>query len=361
MAYDRTRGMGLFPHDPFPTIEVDSRPSAELAETARDVNQSERPRDQAIWTLVSRNESNIDGLLMSLAHDDPNPDIQRSAAWALFRRANLDALRESVSVNDSARVSVWKRHLIAEALGSAEPFDDRAVRSVEGATFDYSMPLDVQGTIQFKGQDGSWYRMPVSPAARACLVGQMTAFVNLDTFETELVIQKRIRDIMESGTDYVEGYKFHGLSRPTGLNSVTHYYEALWEHDFFPAGRTGDDSDGIIRNVKTHLYRTAETDVRLTETGVPYPQSVRGIFHGTVFMNSAVLHDPQLPWDGLLQIVSKTDPEAGKYVNGWFYGTFRGILDDVDDDGVLELNGIRSFVGPDGEVLEQRPAASTVS
>ena len=218
------------------------------------------------------------------------------------------------------------------------------------------MTLSVEGIVQIRYSKGDWIIKVVRYATRAQMVGKMTAAIKVETFMTDLVIQKRISNLLDSGSDFIEGYLFKGISRQTGVNTVAHYYESIWTHSFYKSGRSGDISEGIIENVQTHLLRVAETDlVRKDEMQFPYPQSVRGIFYGSVYMNPIIAEEKNTPLDGLLQIISMCDPQVGHLANGWFYGTFRGIPEDVDSDGQVELNGVELFVDREGKILEQYP------
>jgi hypothetical protein len=354
--------MGLFPYDDHRVRDIEQRSPSELAAIARDTGKARRARDHALWNLIYHRQPNLDGLLLDLARTDPDGDIRKSASWGLLKLDNSAALSECLSPDDDPNLRAWKLHLIHEARGSTEPFDERSVRKAEFsepgavAAFDMTMPLSVEGVVQFMDETGEWHLMTVSRSEREDIVGGMTAAVRAETFMTELVIQKRIENLFGSGTDYVDGYLFSGISRRSGINSVSHYYESTWMHSFYPAGRTGDDSQGVLE-VGTRLYRIAETDL-VTRDDLPfaYPQSVRGIFHGPVYMNPAVISDPDQPIQGMMQIVSSQSQGGRILANGWFYGSFRGVPEDVDGDGAVELDGIEMLVSPGGEVLEQRPA-----
>lgn len=352
---DRTERMGLFPHDQPHALDIERRASHELARILVDESLPPLDRDQALWNLVRRSERNYDGMFQTVAKSDGIPKMRRSASWALLKRGNLSALRDSTSDTDDPNTIAWKAHLISEAQQDTSPFDTRPVRTNDTAQFDITMPLAVEGMVEFRDAAGQWHSMAVSDDARSALVGNMTACVNAATFATQMVIQKRIVNLMNLGFDFVESYPFRGLSRQTGPNSYSHYYESDWRHKYYPSGRSGDESQGTI-DVLTHLVRIAETDLRIHERSqFPFPQSTRGVFWGPIAMNTGILHEEAFKLDGALQIVSQTDAQSAKFVNGWFYGSFRGILLDVDGDGVVELNGVEVFVNKEGHVLEQCP------
>jgi hypothetical protein len=137
---------------------------------------------------------------------------------------------------------------------------------------------------------------------------------------------------------------------------MRHQYEGFSHHDVYPSGIVGDESGGKIGGALATLDRVADTYMASSSTiGFPYPSSVRGSFRGFVFMNPSVLDGSGSHIDGLIQIISPADPKAGHLVNGIFYGTFRGVLEDTDADGSVELNGVDMLVNADGTVNDPNP------
>lgn len=353
--------MSLFPHDDHYVLDIESRASGELAEIVSDPGLPLLQRDQALWNLIYRQQRNSAGFLLRLASDDESEQLRHSASWGLLKLGHSGPLRECLSPTDSGNVRAWKLHLLREADGDSSPFEDRPVRQVE-SRFDFTMPLHIEGVVQFRGEDGRWRQGIVGQQARIAMVGALTAGIRMETFTTDLVMQKRIPNIFNSGTDFIEGYVFRGISRPSGVNTITHYYESIWQHSFYLSGRSGDDSAGVIENVPTYLRRIAETDLAQPR-GVPfaYPQSVRGVFYGSVHVHPEFERGDAADLDGTMQIISTADARTASLANGWFYGTFRGVPEDVDGDGTVELNGAEMFVDTDGRVLNQRPESGSKS
>jgi hypothetical protein len=72
-------------------------------------------------------------------------------------------------------------------------------------------------------------------------------------------------------------------------------------------------------------------------------------------MNPAILNNPDMPMDNLLQIVKEP------YANGWFFGEFRSAVVDVDGDGQIEVNGMEMYTDLEGNVVNRTPEGPQAS
>ena len=323
---------------------------------ATDAAASHELRDLSIWTLVYQRPMNTVGLITDIAKNEKNPRLRKSAAWALMKLGAVDSLRQTLASEADANVAAWKQHLLNDLNDTTTSPDSRAVRKRDGAPFDLTMPLEVEGVVEFKDKSGTWHTYATGPLSNERLIGKLTPGVNADNFDTTVVLQKRIRNLNGSGRDYVEGYSLKGLSRMVSDNVIRHQYEASSQHDIFPSGIVGDESMGKIELATATLQRYADTNLSFSpQSPFPYPHSVRGTFRGFVYMNPSVIDSPDKNIDGRLQILSPVDPKAGHLVNGVFYGTFRGVLEDVDGDGIVELNGVEMLVDRHGNVPNRTP------
>lgn len=308
-------------------------------------------RDRAMWTLTYQEQPGIGGLLQELSEQDRSPKVRKSAAWSLLKLGQIDALRQSLDREHDANVRAWKAHLLADATDRLFETDLRPLRILEGRQFDVTVPLQVEGLVEFRTDDGQWQTVVAGPIMNERMIGDLTPGIRAETFQTELVLQKRIRNIHGSARDHFEGYLLRGLSRQIAPNVMRHQYEGRSLHTVYPSGVVEDASMGQIDGVTATLERVADTTFS-QRPGVPrpIPEAVRGSFKGYVFASPRLLSEPGRPVDGLLQIISPMDANGGGLVNGIFHGTFRGVLEDVDGDGVVEANGVEMFVGTDGRL-----------
>ncbi len=313
-------------------------------------------RDMALWGLAYQNKRNATGIILEVAADEENPKLRKSAAWALMKLGHAGVLKDILDLEKDENLKNWKKFLINELQDNSQPFDKRPVRVFEDRPYDFVMPLEVEGFVEFRDIKGNWHTIPTGPMTNERMIGTLTPAINADSFHNTLVLQKRIKNVNNSGADHIEGYYLKGLSRQIGDNVFRHQYEALSKHDVYPSGIVGDESMGKIEAAGASIARQADTHITVRDdVPFPYPHSVRGSFRGFVFMNPDILKNPSMPIDGLLQIITPVDEKAGNLVNGIFYGTFRGIPEDINNDGKVELNGIEVLIDKLGNVLDKKP------
>ena len=398
---DRTADMGAFPHDitAESIVKLSSKQLMSTIESSKNANE----RDQAIWELIYNNTpqtrtKNLPELLHSIAKEAKEAVLRRSATWGLLKLGETKLLQESLSKDDDGNTHSWKQTLIYESQGRTDWIDPRPVRVVESELgYAMTLPLTIHGVVQFRdfkyGQDpigapysikeaskiikstpagraaisGSgnvevpastgkvdprsyqWHSFAAGPIAQRKLVGALTAATGLGSFYDNLTIQKVCTNPLKNGLDHVQGYLFEGMSRSIGSNAMAHYYTSRGPQPYYLSGRIGDASEGVIY-VDTQLSRHAETHI-VTNKNVPYPyvQSVRGLFFGPARMNPAIINNPNMPLDNLLQIVKEP------YANGWFFGEFRSAVVDVDGDGQIEVNGMEMYTDLSGNVINRTP------
>lgn len=316
-------------------------------------------RDMAIWALANVAKRSYVPLIEEVAADESNPKLRKSAAWALMKLGDEERLKKILKSEKDPNIANWKKFLINDLKGSTKPFDKRGVKVLKNKMYDFVMPLEVEGFVEFRDNKGKWHTVPTGPLSNERMIGTLTPAIKANTFHNTLILQKRIKNINNSGKDYIEGYHLKGLSRQLKDNVFHHQYEALSRHVVFPSGVVGDESMGRIENAGATLGRNAITNLTVRDdVAFPYPHSVRGTFRGFVFMNPAILKDPSMSIDGILQIITPVDAKAGNLVNGIFYGTFRGIPEDQDNDGLVELNRIDILVDKSGRVMKKTPKSA---
>jgi hypothetical protein len=308
-------------------------------------------RDMSLWVLSRQDKRYSHGLIAEVASQDKDAKVRRSAAWALMKLGRYEDLKASADREGDGNLRAWKAHLLGELRDNTLPVDDRPVRVVSSVPFDFNMPLAVEGTVEFRDPSGRWHTLVTGPIANERMIGELTPAIQAESFDSTLVLQKRIRDLNGSGEDHVDGYLLKGVSRQLESNVFRHQYEGLSRHTVYPSGVIGDESGGRIESATASIARVADTHITSREgIGFPDPHSVRGTFKGFVYANPKLAEDPEAPIDGNVQIISPMDEKAGHLVNGIFYGSFRGIPFDVDGDGVVELNGVEMYVSETGEV-----------
>lgn len=343
--------------DRLATLVVPRQAPQLITYAATDGSADSALRDISIWTMLLTKPRNMLGTLREIGSIEPDERLRKSAAWALYKAGATDQLRSTLDAEASDNIGVWKLHLLKELQDDLTPSENRPFRQLTDTPFDFTMPLEIQGFVEYRDRAGNWRTVATGPVSNERMVGKLTPGVNAPTYQSEIVLQKRIENIRGTRTDYVEGYRLVGLSRQLTPHIVRHQYEGISRHPVFVSGRVGDESQGTIDHATASLMRSADTLMGVsTDIATPFPVSVRGSFRGFTYVDPDLAENLDEPLDGRLQIISPTDPEAGRLVNGTFYGTFRGVLEDVDGDGKVEVNGIEMLVDPAGNVTDRKPA-----
>jgi hypothetical protein len=208
-------------------------------------------------------------------------------------------------------------------------------------------------------------------------MGRVMACTCEETFDKELIIEKRISGYHPDGKDHYEIYKFRGLTFHPSPQVTHHIYESRSTHTFYPSGKVEDSSIQPFDDVEVILNRKAEPVVvpparplvttRSRPTAPPRQKlpgrivsSVRGKYMGFAFINlNRVLGNGMMIGPGEVQLSSVHHPVVGEMTNTFLWGTFKGKLSDLDDDGYLDVNTEPCHATLDGELdygLEGRPS-----
>jgi hypothetical protein len=371
MSFDRTASMGLYSDDPR-CVHTHARPAEQLQELALNVGATRRDRDAAIWLLAHQGTQEARTDLKLIACREGDIAVRRSASWALFKLLSaasdgesadaVVALEEVASAESPLNHKAWNSHLLAEARGETAPHPIAPARRIEGMPFDVSIPISVEGKIRFRDGGGAWHLVSIGGEDGKALIGDLVIYLRAETIFSSLMVQRTIpwmswmdpRDWSKPGQDIVDGYRFNGLSRSLSDAAMVHHYDLVSPSRFHLSGRVADPSQGFVENETGSLSCTAETNISTDGSG-PYPTSVRGAFFGLVFAQEDAMLDEKATKDGAVQFVSTTNPAVVDHMNGIFFGSFRGIPIDVDDDGTVEINGIPPNVDAKGNPKENIP------
>jgi hypothetical protein len=137
---------------------------------------------------------------------------------------------------------------------------------------------------------------------------------------------------------------------------------------FFLSGKADDPSKGTKEAVVEFMRSGCwHLDSRLPIRGAHAIRYVRGSFQGWGYLDleniaGKPLEDVLVPGGGVLSTLH--DPVVGPMTNVFIAGTFKGKLNDWDEDGAVDLNsrGVRSTV--DGELdsdMDGKPDVPGVS
>ena len=313
-------------------------------------------RERAAWEYADRHGSGALDILTKVAQNDSDASIRISALWALQKfccEPGVEAIQWSLH-DHNAEVRDWARLLIRETLGQeAGEVETRIFVYDESNPFDQTMPLLIAGYARMIVPSMGWVQATLSPQWFESIMGRVMACTRESTFDTDLVIEKRISKYHSDGTDHFEIYKFRGFTHHLTANICHHQYEAQTQHTFYPSGKVEDFSATPLRDVRASIGRAATT-VRIGDPDKSHRkvvQSVRGRYMGAAFVNlERVLANGMTLGAGEVQLSTFHHPIVGPITNTFLFGSFKGKLSDLNDDGCLDVNTERCHGTINGEL-----------
>jgi HEAT repeats len=360
---DLAERVGLEPLPSAPVARFDQRSDSELRECAVD-HESPMERERALWELAYRGE-NMD-LILDRVGNDPDPAVRWNLLWLLAKSGteHLGAALSGAATDDAPEVRDWSSLFAEEQIDTPPQLAYREAVYTAGGSFDQTVPLEIAGFADVFVPDGGWVRAHLSPMWFNHIMGRVMAAINVDTFMTDLVIEKELRDYNPDGSHHYEPFFFRGASIALTPLIVQHIYEATGPRQFYPSGRL-KEADPI--DVHVTLARAAVTE-RITGEQIDIVsqdnesargdalrsfgivRSVRGRFSGWAYTDLERFAASGSVEPGTVQLTSPTDPAGGERTNTLLHGTFRGKLADHDHDGRYDINTIPCHATLTGEL-----------
>lgn len=313
-------------------------------------------RERAVWEYADRYRTEGLSVLTEVAKRDTDPSLRWSTLWAIQKFGGIQSLGvigESLK-DEHPEVRSWAHLLLREINGVNEyEADTREAKFDERNPFDQTLPLLIAGYARVHLPHAGWIQATLSPKWFESIMGRVMACTREDTFETDLVIEKRISKYHADGSDHLEIFKFKGFSQQMSPAVYYHQYEAKARHTFYPSGKVEETSVAPLDDVIVNIQRGATT-LRTTlpqEPSVRVVQSVRGRYMGPAYINlNRILSNGMFIGAGEVQLSNYHHPVAGPLTNTFLFGTFKGKLSDLDGDGYLDVNTEPCHGTIDGEL-----------
>lgn len=338
-------------------MRLDSRSREELRHQA--LNHSDPVmREQALYEYVDRNEPDAIELLLQAVRQDTDRQVRWDALWAIEKLGGYDAIQAMYEFQDDgdAEIAEWATLFLSELQTGHPAFDDRACRSTPGRTFDETIFLLIHCDlyIRLNPSNHHWGKISLAPQGLARIYGQAHACPNVETRERQLVIAKTISGLHPDGALHVDNYLFRGFTERTRPDRGNFFFESHVKRPFYMSGKTDDESEGV-RESHIGFMRSGcwYLDNRFKIRNADAIRYVRGRFQGWGYTNLEQLAGKSLeeiivPGNGILSTLH--DPVTGPMTNVFIAGTFKGKLNDWDDDGYIDLNSRNVYSTTEGEV-----------
>lgn len=338
-------------------IRLDARSSEELRRQA--LNHSDPVmREQALYEYVDRNEPDAIEVLWQAVKHDTDRQVRWDALWAIEKLGGYDAIQAMYEFQDDTdpEIAEWATLFLGELQTGHPTFDDRPCRSTPGRTFDETIFLLIHCDlyIRLDPSNHHWGKISLAPQGLARIYGQAHACPNVETRERQLVIAKTISGLHPDGALHVDNYLFRGFTERTRPDRGNFFFESHVKRPFYMSGKTDDETQGV-RESHIGFMRSGcwYLDNRFKIRNADAIRYVRGRFQGWGYTNLEQLAGKSLeeiivPGNGILSTLH--DPVTGPMTNVFIAGTFKGKLNDWDDDGYIDLNSRNVYSTTEGEV-----------
>jgi hypothetical protein len=301
-------------------------------------------RERAAWEFTDRKRLHALPELRDMLKREPDSHVRRGLLWLAQKNCGLRALQlfKEFLHDDDVEVREWAAMLLHESSGQQDTIRiERPVKRNPQNTFDQTLPLVIAGYARTLVPSLGWVQVTLSPKWFELILGRVLACTCESTFDTDLVIEKKLDKFHPDGSDHFEIFKFRGFSHALDQQTTHHQYESFTNHTFYPSGKVEDLACDPVDDMYVILNRVAATSLAVdpVDPSRTVIQSVRGRYMGWAHINLGrmVANDMQLG-PGEVQLCSLHHPTHGKLTNTFLYGSFKGKLSDLDGDGLLDVN-----------------------
>jgi len=338
-------------------IRVDMRSSDELRHLVTN-HPDPVMREQALYEYADRNEEDSIELLKQAVKYDNNRQVRWDALWALEKLGGEESIQALQNFQHDAdpEIAEWAKLFISELQTGDPTFDNRSYRYMPGRTFDETIFLLIHCDLYVRLDPSNrlWGKLSLAPQALARVYGQALACPNVETRERLLLLAKTISGIHTDGSPHIDNYLFRGFTERARSDRGNFFFECLVKRPFYLSGRADDPSEGVQETQIGFRRRGCwYLDNRIKIRGSDAIRYVRGSFEGWGYINlekvmGRPLEDVLTPGNAILSTLH--DPVAGPMTNVFISGTFKGKLNDWNEDGNIDLNSLNAYSTAEGEL-----------
>ena len=325
------------------------RLDAELLADARN-HSDPAVREHAALELIARHGRSGFAVIVDLWRKEEDLQVRRSLFEEL---TDLDKPQFKLFLEDHG----IPRDL--EAWGHAHFGVERSrgvrTKTEEREPFDQIIPLRISLKEYVEVEPNVWKYHVFAPIQETRVAGQLYACSVVETRHKRIALTKQLEGLHSDGSLHIENTLFNGRTlmpdKVTGIFS----FQTVMPVPFYPSGRIGDQSDGVIEDAAIFVARagtwalTPDIEIR----GHYAINNVTGLIRAWGYTRpDRATFDPSGRMDmiaGLFHLGSLIDSRVRDYVNTYTIGTYRGMLV-PDEEGVIGLNTNRSYMTLDGEI-----------
>jgi hypothetical protein len=338
-------------------MRLDHRSSEDLTRAAL-THHDPVMREQALYEYVDRNEPDAIELLSQVVQHDDDRQVRWDTLWAIEKlggSAAIQTLRRFRNDSDP-EIAEWAGLFLGELETSEPVFDGRSSRLTAGRTFDETIYLLIHCDLYVRLDPNNrvWGKLSLAPQGLSRIYGEAHACPNVETRERQLVIAKTISGLHSDGSPHMDNYLFRGFTERSHARRGNFYFESSVDRPFFVSGHADDASRGVADS-RIGFTRCGcwFLEPKFSIRGADAIRYVRGRFQGWGYFNLERMTGRSLdqiltPGNAILSTLH--DPVAGPLTNVFISGTFKGKLNDWDNDGHIDLNSRNVYSTVEGEL-----------
>lgn len=349
LEFSRLQGVSL------PVVQrFDRRSDLELRDSMFD-EESPIERERAAWEYADRHGAGCLKEISALLDRPEERAIRTGLLWLLQKHCGPSGLSQLANYahDKDIEVSEWARMLLDESQGRMRDASlTRRTRRDASNPFDQTLPLQIAGYARTFVPGIGWVQATLSPLWFEAILGRVMACTCEETFDSDLIIEKRLEEFHPDKSDHFEIFHFRGFSHAIDDRITHHQYESSTNHTFYPSGLVEELSKPAVEDMTVNLARTAAT-LRVWDPAhdTRVVHSVRGRYSGWAYVNiPRMVANGMKIGPGEIQLSSLHHKTHGRLTNTFLYGTFKGKLSDHDGDGFLDVNTSPCHATQDGSL-----------
>ena len=340
---------------------LDPRSDDELVRDAR-THEDAGVREQASLELSARRGQGAFDSILDAFREEPDREAR---IGLLDELAYLDSTRmrdalQALNVQSDSLIDAWSM-----AQFGTETRSDRRAMTDDREPFDQVIKLRIKLACYVQVQPDQWVTWAISPLVVRRIAGQLYACSRVDTRLERIGVTKQLQGLHADGSLHLENTLFLGRTAMVGAREAAFNFETLVDAPFYPSGRLGDQSKGMLRT-PLHVSRMGmwQLDPDISVRGISAINNVTGMIRGwgyadpervRVDENGRLVMTP-----GIFDLGGITDQKSSGYMNFYIEGGYRGFIADYDGDGLIDLNTMPSYMTIDCEIDRDRDGVAEV-
>ncbi|WP_142786394.1 hypothetical protein [Changchengzhania lutea] len=316
-------------------------------------------REYALLEYSYRYDQSSFGVLLDFWQGETDRDVRKSLFEELVR---LDgkAFKHYLELKGVPKdIPELARAYYNAPLGGVTRGKRLDVKSDEKEIFDQTIPLRVALREYVEVEPGKWMYHLYGPIQEKRVAGQLLACTKVETRMDRVVLTKHLEGLHTDGSLHIESTLFTGRTvmrdDVTGVASM----RTMMKIPFYPSGRVGDESEGVITDANILVARAAtwqlNKDIQIRDHYAI--NNVTGIIHAWGYTRpDKATFDPSGRMDliaGLFHLGDIIDERVRPYINTYTIGAYYGNIE-PDVKGIIGLNTLPSYTTLDGEIDRDR-------